>query len=46
VYITQGGVYRVDKTGKAEKNISEKWYAKAEDIENVGCVRFASTLKM
>jgi hypothetical protein len=39
------GVHRVDKTGKAEKDIAKKWYAKTKAVEKLGYFRFAHTLK-
>jgi hypothetical protein len=39
------GVYFVDPTGKPEKDLAEKYRGKAEDVENAGFQRFATTLR-
>lgn len=53
-YIRQGftmevynsrGVHNIDPSGKQEKNLADLWRKKAEEIENLGLIRFASSLK-
>lgn len=39
------GIHRVDPTGKPEKELAEQFRRKAEDVENAGFHRFASTLR-
>ena len=35
----------VDPTGKPERELAEQWRKKAEDVENAGYQRFATTLR-
>jgi hypothetical protein len=42
---TSRGVYTVDPSGKPEKELANYWRKKAEDIENLGLIRFATSLK-
>ncbi len=39
------GFYKVDPTGKPEKELAEKFRNKADEIENAGFQRFATTLR-
>ncbi len=39
------GAYIVDPTGKPERELAEQWRKKAEDVENAGYQRFATTLR-
>lgn len=39
------GAHAVDPSGKSEKELAEHWRKNAEDVENIGLVRFASALK-
>ena len=39
------GFYAVDPTGKPEREIAASWRHKAEEIEKLGLIRFASELK-
>lgn len=42
--INSRGVHWVDPTGKPERELAERYRQKAEEVEDVGCQRFASTL--
>ena len=39
------GVYSVDPSGKPEKELAALWKCRAEEIENFGLIRFASSLR-
>ena len=39
------GAHAVDPTGKPERELAERWRKKAEDVENAGYQRFATTLR-
>ena len=39
------GAHMVDPTGKPERELAEQWRKKAEDVENAGYQRFATTLR-
>jgi hypothetical protein len=39
------GVHGIDPNGKPERELAEQWRQKADDIENVGFARFATTLR-
>ena len=39
------GVYVADSTGESEKELANQFYRKAEDVDNDGFQRFASTLR-
>jgi hypothetical protein len=39
------GVYQVDPTGKPEEDLAKEYQGKAEDVENAGFQRFATTLR-
>ena len=39
------GVHSIDPTGKPEKELAELYRKKAEDVENAGYQRLASTLR-
>ncbi len=39
------GAHTVDPTGKPERELAEKWRKKADDVENAGYQRFATTLR-
>jgi hypothetical protein len=43
--VNSRGVHWVDPTGKPEKELAEKYRLKAEEIENAGYQRLATTLK-
>ncbi|CAK8711873.1 ATP-binding protein [Candidatus Electrothrix gigas] len=43
-YNSRGG-YTVDPTGKPERELAEKYRQQAEDVENAGFHRFATTLR-
>lgn len=40
------GVYTVDPSGKQERELSDVWRKRAEEIEKLGLIRFASSLKI
>ena len=40
------GVYNVDPSGKQERELSDLWRKRAEEIEKLGLIRFASSLKI
>ena len=44
VFISRGA-HVVDPTGKPERELAEQWRKKAEDAENAGYQRFATTLR-
>lgn len=39
------GIYSVDPSGKPEKGLAALWKCRAEEIENFGLIRFASSLR-
>ena len=40
-----GGVYSIDPSGKSERELATQWRQKADDLENEGFARFATTLR-
>jgi hypothetical protein len=44
-FVNSRGAHWVDPTGKPEKQLSEKYRQKAEEVENAGYQRLAATLK-
>jgi len=43
--INSRGVHGVDPSGKPEQELATQWRQKADDLENAGFVRFATTLR-
>ena len=43
--VNSRGLYRVDPSGKPEKELAEQYRKKAEEMENAGFYRFAVTLR-
>ena len=43
--INSRGAHFVDKTGKAEYEIADSWRRKTEEVEKLGFINFATTLK-
>lgn len=39
------GVHSVDPTGKPERELAEKFRSRAEDVDKLGCQRFAASLR-
>ena len=43
--LSSRGAHMVDPTGKPERELAEQWRKKAEDVEDAGYQRFATTLR-